>query len=749
MSADASSQGVSKLKELLFDGEAEHLADLARRLDAIGNSQEELRAALTERRAYEEGARAELARRLDAVHDRVGSDERFSSSVATVLDSALVRAERDNHGALRAALAPVMVPTVKTEIINSKDSLVEALYPMTGRMVKAYVRSAMKDLINQVNRRLESNALMLRIKSLTTGRSMAELALAESQRIEVEELLLIRRGTGELIARWPEKPGPDNHDHVLGGVLTAINSFATEALQSKESALRQIDLGESQVYLRGSPNHLLAAKCKGTAGASIEQIIDDEFLRTVGELHGGDERVSKVANSGLGTLGSKLDQRISQQYELFDRPALGISPATLLVALIGLPLLAWFAWSTYTTYETNRVRETARNIIATSSEIAGYPTTITVGPRGRELTISGLAPNTDAAQTVLSRLGSALPETAIESHISVVPQGTRDTTKDIVELRERITKLNREIPRRAALRALFNADRAFADAAIHLDRLAALAATSENATTRRLLATSSEIDAPLKDATEAISSARAAMRSALPGEAEREKIAESLAQRASDLERAIDKLAQQSALVGVTSKPAADSSDVAAGDNAQPGYVIGAERLDLLAQRLQLITVALVQAELTRASIPKITTEAKPAPEPVPPAIVQNQSSARQQLRDFVEDNAVFFAEQIEYRNESQANATIDGLAKLIRETGAFVRIVGYTDERGSSTRNSTLSERRAERVRAALISRSVPPDNLVAIGRVSQFDISPATGSGSPNRRVEFEIGFKGEVGP
>ncbi len=742
MSAGASSQGVSKLKELLFDGEADHLAELANRLDALGNSHEELRNALAERRAFEEGARAELSRRLDAVHDRVGTDDRFSSSVASVLDTALTRAERENHGELRAALAPVMVPTVKTEILNSKDTLVEALYPMTGQMVKAYVRSAMKDLINQVNRRLESNALMLRVKSITTGRSMAELALAESQRIEVEELLLIRRGTGELIARWPEKNSPNNHDHVLGGVLSAINSFATEALESDENALRQIDLGESQVYLRGSPNHLLAAKCKGTAGSSIEQIIDDEFLKTVSALHGDDVRVSEIASSGLAALGPRLDQRISEQYELLDRPALGVSPATLLLILIGLPLVGWIAWSTYTTYETTRVREAARGIIATSSEIKGYPTTISVGPRGRELTISGLAPSRDAAEALLARLGHALPETAIDSHLSVVPQGARDTTQDIVDLRERIAKLNAEIPRRAALRALFNADRAFADAGIHLDRLAALAATSENATTRRLAATSSAISGPLKNANTAIADARATMQAALPAVTERRQIAETLTKRANALEVAIDKLAQQSELVGISAKPATEPAATLAGESAQPEYVVGAERLDLLGQRLQLITVALVQAELTRAAIPK----------PKPPAVVQNQPyqpSARELLRNFIEDNAIFFSDQIAYRNDNEANATLDELAKLVVETHAFIRIVGYTDERGSSSRNTTLSERRAEHVRAALITRGVPAENLIAIGRLSQFDISPATGTDSPNRRVEFELAFKGEGGP
>ncbi|MFX5634210.1 hypothetical protein ABTE18_20305, partial [Acinetobacter baumannii] len=86
--------------------------------------------------------------------------------------------------------------------------------------------------------------------SRLAGRSAAEVAIAESQRLKVDDVFLIRRATGELIARFPEGASGSNHDHVLGGVLTAINEFTSEAFKGAGSALRQIDLGDSRVYLR-------------------------------------------------------------------------------------------------------------------------------------------------------------------------------------------------------------------------------------------------------------------------------------------------------------------------------------------------------------------------------------------------------------------------------------------------------------------------------------------------------------------
>ena len=46
-----------------------------------------------------------------------------------------------------------------------------------------------------------------------------------------------------------------------------------------------------------------------------------------------------------------------------------------------------------------------------------------------------------------------------------------------------------------------------------------------------------------------------------------------------------------------------------------------------------------------------------------------------------------------------------------------------------------------------ALADRGVPRALLVAVGRPIGGDISPTVGPQSPNRRVEFEIGFDGEA--
>ena len=102
---------------------------------------------------------------------------------------------------------------------------------------------------------------MLRVRSLLTGRPVAELAFAEGQRLKIDEIFPIP-GSGVHLGHWPVGTGASEHDRRVSGVLTAINEVATEAFEAEQSALRRIDLGNSVVLLRASPTYLLAAKCR-------------------------------------------------------------------------------------------------------------------------------------------------------------------------------------------------------------------------------------------------------------------------------------------------------------------------------------------------------------------------------------------------------------------------------------------------------------------------------------------------------
>ncbi len=123
--------------------------------------------------------------------------------------------------------------------------------------------------------------------------------------------------------------------------------------------------------------------------------------------------------------------------------------------------------------------------------------------------------------------------------------------------------------------------------------------------------------------------------------------------------------------------------------------------------------------------------------------------SPRARLEAWIASNAIFFVKDTDYRNPKGAAGAFDALAALIKDTDVLVRVVGYTDEKGGEERNTPLSQARAQKVLAELTERGIPSSRLVAVGRNDSADLSPFIGDSSPNRRVEFEIGFAGEKAP
>ncbi|MBX2854193.1 MAG: OmpA family protein [Rhodobacteraceae bacterium] len=92
----------------------------------------------------------------------------------------------------------------------------------------------------------------------------------------------------------------------------------------------------------------------------------------------------------------------------------------------------------------------------------------------------------------------------------------------------------------------------------------------------------------------------------------------------------------------------------------------------------------------------------------------------------------------------SQARAVIDEVVDAVRaQASPLLSVVGHTDTSGSVGYNQTLSERRANTVKGALVDEGVDGGSITTSGR-SENEPAVATGDGviEPlNRRVEITI--------
>lgn len=91
-----------------------------------------------------------------------------------------------------------------------------------------------------------------------------------------------------------------------------------------------------------------------------------------------------------------------------------------------------------------------------------------------------------------------------------------------------------------------------------------------------------------------------------------------------------------------------------------------------------------------------------------------------------------------------QSKVTLDEVfANLAKRPVRDVVVVGHTDTVGSDEANDILARKRASTVKAMLVSRGVPADDIVAIGRGKRQLLVPTPdGVAEPkNRRVEIVV--------
>jgi OOP family OmpA-OmpF porin len=199
-------------------------------------------------------------------------------------------------------------------------------------------------------------------------------------------------------------------------------------------------------------------------------------------------------------------------------------------------------------------------------------------------------------------------------------------------------------------------------------------------------------------------------------------------------------IAAAAALLAVSTASYAQKADPAKGS----GYVIGAEQNVVksgtgLCWRTGFFTPAMAIAGCDDDLLPKPAPApaprvAAPPPAPPPPAPTSEKVTfAAEALFDF--DKSVV---------KPEGRARLDDLVGKIKGiTLEVVIAVGHTDAIGTDAYNQRLSVRRAEAVKAYLVSKGIPANRIYTEGKGKRQPVADnRTAAGrAKNRRVEVEV--------
>lgn len=269
------------LKDILFADEHEFEKKISQRVDFLEQTIKE---------------RAKLSERVDPII--IDHIEEFKKSIPETL-------------------GPTITQTLKEEIKNHKDEVVDALYPVLGKMIKKYVAQEIKLLSDKMNSQLSFLSLWKRkFRSIFSGKKEKELMLEEMSLAKIQQVLLIEKDSGILKGSYSISHAMD--EEMVSGMLTAIKSFVEDAFDQRNQSLELIEYELYQIHIQSFATHYMAVVISGNYGVSAKNKLQDvifDFYNSFMAMHLDLVFETKNSKQSIEPVGkSRIERELSKYF---------------------------------------------------------------------------------------------------------------------------------------------------------------------------------------------------------------------------------------------------------------------------------------------------------------------------------------------------------------------------------------------------------------------------------------------------
>ncbi len=224
-----------------------------------------------------------IAERIELLEQAYNDRDKFSSRVDPIVEEQLNEFVKN----IPNTLGPTITATLKKEIQNHKDEVVDALYPVLGKMVKKYVAQEIKLLSEKIDNQLSFITTWKRkFRSLFGGSKEKELLLNDLSSEKIEQVLLIERDSGLLKASFSKTKTID--EEMISGMLTAIKIFVEDAFNQKNQELELIEYQLYNIHIQSFVNYYVAVVISGNYGLKTKNKVQDiifNFYRNFMEMN--------------------------------------------------------------------------------------------------------------------------------------------------------------------------------------------------------------------------------------------------------------------------------------------------------------------------------------------------------------------------------------------------------------------------------------------------------------------------------
>lgn len=245
---------------------------------------------LTEDRVFAQS----ITKKLESLNQTINQKKKLSEKVDPIIDDRLEEFVKE----IPDTLGPTITKTLKEEIKNSQDAVVEALYPIMGKMIKKYIQNEIKMLSEKINAQVQSSfsakTWKRKFKSMFTGVKEEDIILSSLVDPEIEQIFIIEKDSGILSGSYSKKETIDKD--MISGMLTAIKSFVEDAFNAGEQDLESIEYELYNIHIQNFHFYYIAVVISGAYNQSYKNSLENrllDFSEYIMKNHVSEENLSK------------------------------------------------------------------------------------------------------------------------------------------------------------------------------------------------------------------------------------------------------------------------------------------------------------------------------------------------------------------------------------------------------------------------------------------------------------------------
>ncbi len=219
---------------------------------------------------------------LDRLNMLVQDPEAFANEISSLLPLSIKKMFERREISYKD-LKPLIEDALKESVKENPHTLSDILFPIMMPAIRKAVAEDIKKMLDSINTTLEHSFSIKRIgwrfQSLFSGKSYAEIALSHAYIYHVQQVFLIHKTTGILLAQVSETES--TKADMVSSMLAAIKDFVQDSFNTKDNnELQTMRIGNLTILIEQGPYAFIASVVEGNIPDEYKVLLKETIENT-------------------------------------------------------------------------------------------------------------------------------------------------------------------------------------------------------------------------------------------------------------------------------------------------------------------------------------------------------------------------------------------------------------------------------------------------------------------------------------